>query len=87
MRTLRQWRHRPPIRMGSVDNRRIRTTPIRNAGFVSFFAEQGCLTARSHDHFEARLRRHRTVRALGLIAVTALATWVVIESARAISVF
>ncbi len=31
--------------------------------------------------------RPRTVRALGLIAVTTLATWVVIESARAISVF
>lgn len=87
MRTVRHWLHRPSIRMGSVDNSRIRTTRIRNAGFVSFFAEQGCLTARSHDHFDARLRRQRVGRALVLIAVTALATWVVIESARAISVF
>ncbi|GAB1488980.1 hypothetical protein MASR2M8_14310 [Opitutaceae bacterium] len=87
MRTLRHWLHRPPIRMGSVDNSRIRTTAIRNAGFVSFFAEQGCLTARSHDHFDARLRRQRAVRLLALIGITALATWVVIESAQAISVF
>jgi len=87
MRTLRQWLHRPSIRMGSVDNSRIRTTRIRNAQFVSFFAENGCVSARNSDHHDARLRRQRLVRGIALVGVTALATWIVIESARAISLF
>lgn len=72
--------------MGSVDNSRIRTTPIRNAGFVSFFNETGCrLSARNSDIFDQRLRRQKRVRLLALIGLTALCTWVVVESARAIS--
>lgn len=73
--------------MGSVDNSRIRTTPIRNAGFVSFFNETGCLTTRTRnsDIHDQRLRRQKRVRALALIALTALCTWIVVESARAIT--
>lgn len=87
MRSLRQWLRRPPIRMGSVDNRQIRTTRIRNAGFVSFFAQEGCGMVRRHDHFDRRLRRQRATRTLALIALTAFVTWIAIESAQALSVF
>jgi hypothetical protein len=88
VRTLSRIFRRPAIRMGSVDNSRIRTTPIRNAGFVSFFAESGCLSDRRHtDYHDNRLRRQKRLRAMGLILVTALCTWIVVESARAISLF
>jgi hypothetical protein len=87
VRRLSQIFHRPAIRMGSVDNSRIRTTPIRNAGFVSFFAGSGCQSARHTDYHDHRLRRQRRFRALAMVIVTALCTWVVVESARAISLF
>ncbi len=73
--------------MGSVDNSRIHTTPIRNAGFVSFFSESGCLSSRHPDYHDTRLRRQKALRLLVIIAITALCTWVVVESARAISMF
>lgn len=73
--------------MGSVDNSRIRTTPIRNAGFVSFFAESGCMSARHTDFHDRRLGRQRRMRLLVVVLLTALCTWVVVESARAISLF
>lgn len=85
MNPLRRMFHRPAIRMGSVDNSRIRTTPIRNAGFVSFFAETGCLSSRNSDVFDHRLRRQKRLKTLALIALTAFCTWVVVESARAIT--
>lgn len=87
VRTLSRLFHRPAIRMGSVDNSRIRTTPIRNAGFVSFFAESGCVSARHADYYDTRLRRQKRRRLFALLAITALCTWVVVESARAISLF
>ncbi len=87
MSFLRKLFRRSPIRMGSVDNSRIRTTPIRNAQFVSFISETGCLRVRSGDCHDARLRRQRCLRAGALITVTALSSWFVIESARAISTF
>ena len=71
--------------MGSVDNSRIRTTRIRNAGFVSFFTETGCLASRNTDVYDHRLRRQKILRTLILVGLTALCTWVVVESARAIT--
>ena len=87
MRTLKQIFHRSTIRMGSVDNSRIRTTPIRNAGFVSFVSQSGCLRIRNGDYHDARLRKQKRLRLVGLIAVTAGFTWFAIESAKALSLF
>ena len=75
MRTLRQLFHRSVIRMGSVDNSRIHTTPIRNAGFVSFVSQSGCLRIRSGDWHDNRLRRQRIVKTMLLIAAVAMCTW------------
>jgi len=86
-RALLNKLRRPPIRMGSVDNSSFRTTPIRNAGFVSFFNESKCVAARNTDHHDTRLRRQKLLQMLALIAVTALCTWVLIESAQAFSTF
>lgn len=84
---LRNLFRRPPIRMGSVDNRTMRTTPIRNAGFVSFFNGQGCVSARNPDIQERRMRRQWQVRAVAFITMAALTTWFVIESAQALAAF
>lgn len=73
--------------MGSVDNSSFRTTPIRNAGFVSFFQQSRCISVRNSDHYDNRLRRQKLLQMLALIAVTALCTWVLIESAQAFSTF
>ena len=87
MRTLKHMFRRSPIRMGSVDNSRIRTTPIRNAGFVSFVSQTGCLRVRDGDYHDARLRRQKKVRFVALIALTAGCTWFAIESAKALAIF
>lgn len=87
MRTLKHMLHRSPIRMGSVDNSRIRTTPIRNAGFVSFVSQTGCLRVRDGDYHDARLRKQKRVRVVALIGLTAACTWFAIESAKAFSLF
>ena len=73
--------------MGSVDNSRLHTTPIRNAGFVSFFSGSGCISARNSDYHDTRLRRQKRRRVLALIGITAFCTWIVVESARAITLF
>lgn len=69
--------------MGSVDNRSMRTTPIRNAGFVSFFNGHGCMSPRHPDLQDRRLRRQRFLRAVLMVAVTTLSVWFVVESAQA----
>lgn len=74
--------------MGSVDNSCIHTTPIRNAGFVSFFIGSGCLSsARNTDYQDTRLRRQKRLRTLAVVSLTAFCTWIVVESARAFSTF
>jgi hypothetical protein len=87
MRTLKHMLRRPPIRMGNVDNSRIHTTPIRNAGFVSFVSQTGCLRIRDGDFHDTRLRRQKRVRIAALVALTAGCTWFAIESAKALSIF
>lgn len=85
MRSLRQFLRRPTIRMGSVDNSRISTTRIRNAQFVSFFSENGCVSGVRPDYHDTRLRRRKALRVTALLVVAALGTWVVIESAKALT--
>ena len=73
--------------MGSVDNSRMHTTRIRNAQFVSFFSENGCVSGSRPDYHDTRLRRQKAVRAVVVLSVVALGTWVVVESARALTIF
>ncbi len=78
---------RSPIRMGRVDNSRIQRTRIRNAQFVSFMSEGRCLSGRDSDRYDARLRRQKLVRSLATAAAAAGLAWIVVESAKAISMF
>ncbi len=87
LNVLRNLFRRPPIRMGSVDNRSMRTTTIRNAGFVSFFNGQGCVSPRHPDLQDRRLKRQRRFRVMAFVSMAALSAWFVIESAQALAAF
>lgn len=87
LRMLTNLFRRPPVRMGRVDNSRIRTTRIRNAGFVSFITAHGGLRSRNTDHHDARLRRLKLAKLIALTAMSAGGAWIVIESARALTLF
>ena len=84
---LKNWFHRPAIKMGRVDNSRIHTTRLRNAQFVSFITETRSLNSFSTDRFESRLRWRKRVKALLGLTFAAGGAWVIIESARALTMF
>jgi hypothetical protein len=87
LRFLKNLFRRPPIRMGRVDNARIRRTRIRNAQFVSFVDASGCFDACRPDRHDRKLRRQKLVKAAFAALGASGLGWVVLESARAISQF
>lgn len=87
LRLLTQLFRRPPIRMGRVDNSRLRTTSTRNAGFVSFMSGQGLGHVRYTDRHDNRLRRQKLTKLIGYLSLGSGCAWVAIESARALSIF
>lgn len=88
LRIVKSWFHRPAIRMGRVDNSRIHTTRLRNAQFVSFFSENGNLnTPGGTDRYESRLRFRKRLKLVFGLFVAAGGAWVVVESARALTLF
>lgn len=87
LRFLKNFLRRPPVRMGRVDNARIRRTAIRNAQFVSFVDASGCFDRRQPDRFDRRLRRQKWIKAMVSLGAAGGLGWVVLESARAISNF
>ena len=86
LRGLRHWFYRPVIRMWSVDNSRIRTTQTKNAQFISYLVESGFRQVNG-DRYGSSLRRRRVVKALFLWLLGAGGAWILIESARALSMF
>ena len=84
---LKHCFHRPAIKMGRVDNSRIHTTRLRNAQFVSFITETRSLNAFSSDRFESRMRWRKRMKAMLGLSFAAGGAWVVIESARALTMF
>lgn len=86
LRAMRQWFYRPAIRMWSVDNSRIHTTQTKNAQFISYLVESGFRQVNG-DRYESSLRRRRLVKGLLFWALVAGGAWILIESARALSMF
>ena len=90
LKMLKNLFHRPAIRMARANNGRLQQrqrSSVRNAGFVSYLSETGGLRPRNTDGYDARLRRMRFVKNLALVALGAGGLWVVIESARALTLF
>ncbi len=87
LRTLFSLFRRPPVRMGRVDNSRMRTTRIRNAQFVSFFSSNDCVARRHPDRHDQRLRRQKFTKSLITAGAATGLAWIAIESAKAISIF
>ena len=85
-RAFRNWFHRPAIRMGPVDNSRIRMSRTRNAQFVSYLTETGFRRVNA-DRYEASLRRRRFAKHALFWSLAAGGAWVAVESARALSKF
>ena len=86
LRAVSHWFYRPAIRMWSVDNSRIHTTQTKNAQFISYLVESGFRQVNG-DRYESSLRRRRLVKSLLFWILVAGGAWVLIESARAISMF
>jgi hypothetical protein len=86
LRQIRHWFHKPSVRMGPVDNSRIHTTHVKNAQFVSYLTESGFRHVNA-DRYETSLRRRRLLKRGLLWLLFGGGTWVIIESAKALSTF
>ncbi|WP_221029454.1 hypothetical protein [Actomonas aquatica] len=87
LRILKQLFRRPPVRLGLIDEKRSFRSPVRSAGFVSFFNGSECVSRRYTDAHDHRLKRQRFFKTVVVLAITVMCTWFVIESAQAISSF
>ena len=87
MRAPFRFDRHPKIRPGHVDDSSLGSTPIRNTAFVSFFSSNRMRDRRETRVLDNRLRWSQRFKFAALVALTALCTWVVIESAHALSTF
>ncbi|MCR6654816.1 MAG: hypothetical protein NVV63_03150 [Opitutus sp.] len=83
LRVLLNLCRRPAVRFGLVSDRRSR---LRDPRFVSFMAQSNRKTLDTDLH-DAVLRGRKLVRQGLTLLVAGGGAWVVIESARALSVF
>lgn len=67
-------------------DRRLRTTSSRRAQFVSYLESSGYRT-HNVDAYERSLQRRRFAKTAFMWAAAFAVAWVVIESARAVSIF
>jgi len=85
-RILRQLLQRLPARQPRRLDQRLRTTSSRRAQFVSFLESSGYRT-HTVDTYERSLQRRRFAKNALMWAAAFAVAWVVIESARAVSIF
>ncbi|HWA87847.1 MAG TPA: hypothetical protein VG710_16570 [Opitutus sp.] len=83
IRALLNFFHRPAIRFGLASDPRSR---FRNPRFASFLADANRQRSGTDLH-DAVLRGRRLFRQLLLVLLAGGAAWVVVESARALSMF
>lgn len=67
-------------------DRQLRMTNTRRVAFVSYLESSGYRTQHV-DSYERSLRRRRMAKILSLWALAFAAVWVVLESARAVTLF
>lgn len=85
-RVLSQLLHSLPSPTGRRLDRRLKPAGTRRAQFVSFLESSGYRT-HDVDAYERSLRRRRAAKALLMWATAFAIAWVVLESARAVSMF
>ncbi|MBA4137343.1 MAG: hypothetical protein C0518_08525 [Opitutus sp.] len=85
-RALSQLWHSLPTLTGRKLDRRLKSTSTRRAQFVSFLESSGYRT-HDVDAYERSLRRRRAAKAVLVWATAFAVAWVVLESARAVSMF
>ena len=81
-----RWRHllnQLPIAFGMRSDRRLRTTKLRHAQFLSHLEDSG-FGRHGVDHHERGLRRRRILKLLFRWALGLGIVWVALESALAV---
>ena len=85
-RLLRRLLDRLPFRGAARMDRRLRMTRARHAQFVSFLESSG-YRAHNPDRYEQSLRRRRAAKGIFYWLSAVGASWFVIESAKALTLF
>ena len=83
---LRHLLNQLPISLGMRSDRRLKATRLKHAQFASHLEGTG-FGHRDVDYHERGLRRRRAAKALFLWATAFGAAWVVLESAKALTLF
>jgi len=83
LRVLLNLCHRPAIRFGLKQDPRGR---FRDPRFVSFLVESNRTPLRT-DHYEALLKGRKLMQNIFRVGLVAGAAWIVLESAKALTVF
>ncbi len=86
-RLLHGLLHSLPSPAGFRLDRQLRLTNTRRVQFLSYLAASGSRSSRRVDRYERSLRRRRTAKLLLASSLALGVAWVVIESARAVTLF
>ena len=86
IRSLKRMLHRPAIKLGSLGRKPRSGAQLRNERFVSYLSANNRKRIDT-DLQDALLSGRRLARRLVMLAALVLVAWVVLESARAISMF
>ena len=84
--TLRRLLNHLPIALGMRSDKRLRTAQVKHAQFACYLEETGFRT-HNVDRYERSLRRRRFAKVLVVSAIAFAAAWIVLESARAVTLF
>jgi hypothetical protein len=84
--TLRRLLNHLPIAFGMRSDKRLRNTQVKHAQFACYLEGTG-FRAHNVDRYERSLRRRRVGKVLIVWASAFAAAWIVLESARAVTLF
>ena len=83
---MRRLLNQLPIPLGARSDHRLRTTQLKHAQFACFLEETG-FRHLNVDHYARSLRRRRVAKSLFIWATAFAVAWIVLESARAVTLF
>lgn len=83
---LKKSTKQKPVRLGRGLFGPPQNSNINNPRFASFLSRSNPVPFHT-DNYDARLRRKKRLKTIGIAALSSLATWIAIESAMALSLF